>query len=163
MIDKNPLLIIFFVENTRQRVHWAQKPYPSKRTANGAPLSSTINILDTTQSNIHKYSPAMDQSAMGNLAAPLPFPELRKGLNGWSGKCDEFRVVDNVINIKISDGDSNRSPSQEQRELRIDSEGVFSQHVLLSQDHDLYQLWMRKIGPYLGDWVLERGRHGTSI
>jgi len=104
----------------------------------------------------------MDQSEMSNPTA-RPLPELRKGPNGgWWGKCDEFRVVDNVINIKISDANSNRTPTQEQRERRLDDEGNFSQHVHQSSDDHIYQLWMGKIGPYLGDWVLGKGQHGAS-
>jgi len=97
-----------------------------------------------------------------SLTAPSWLPELIKGPNGWSGRCDVFRVVDNVINIKNSDANSNRTPSVEQRERRVE-EGIFQQHVQLSSNEHIYQLWMCKIGPYLGDWVLGKGRHGASL
>jgi len=97
---------------------------------------------------------------MSNPTARL-LPELRKGPNGWWGKCDEFRVVDNVINIKISDANPNRVPTQEQRERRVDDEGDFSQHVQQFRGDHVFELWMGKIGPYLGDWVLGKGRHGA--
>ncbi len=100
---------------------------------------------------------------MGNPTAPSRLPELIQGPQGWSGKCDDFRVVDNVINIKNSDANSNRTPSVEQRERRVDEEGIFQQHVQLAQNEHTYQLWMGKIGPYLGDWVLGKGRHGASL
>lgn len=113
----------------------------------------------------------MDQSEMGNPTAPydssvMPTPELRKGDRGWSGKGwttkgETWRVVDNVIKIKFSDADPSRVPTPEQRIRTVDEEGNFSHHVLMSEDHELYQLWMRKIGPYLGDWVLGKGRYGA--
>lgn len=97
---------------------------------------------------------------MSNPTARLLL-ELRKGPNGWWGKCDEFRVVDNVMNIKISDANPNRVPTQEQRERRVDDEGDFSQHVQQFRGDHVFELWMGKIGPYLGDWVLGKGRHGA--
>jgi hypothetical protein len=41
--------------------------------------------------------------------------------------------------------------------------GNFSEHVLLQSGDDLYHLWMDKIGPYLGDWVLGMSRYGMFI
>jgi len=98
---------------------------------------------------------------MGNPTAPPWLPELIRGPNGWSGRCDDFRVVDNVINIRNSDANSNHTPSAEQRERQVDDEGVFQQHVQLAMNEPIYQLWMNKIGPYLGDWVLGKGRNAS--
>jgi hypothetical protein len=106
----------------------------------------------------------MDQSEMGNPTSTPQLPELIRGPNGWSGKCDDFRVVDNVINIKKnSDANFSLTPSVEQRARRVDDEGIFTQHVQLGQNEPIYQLWMSKIGPYLGDWVLGKGRNGASL
>ena len=109
----------------------------------------------------------MEQSEITNLTLPpepqdtFTLPILEKNANGWEGKCKTFRVVHNVINIKYSDGNPNRVPSAEQRVRTVDDEGNFSHHVQLSENEEIFQLWMRKIGPYLGDWVLGKGRNGT--
>ncbi|KAI0252016.1 hypothetical protein BJV78DRAFT_1153994 [Lactifluus subvellereus] len=85
---------------------------------------------------------------------------LKKGRNGWNGKCDDFRVIDNVVRIKKTDARPSHVPSEAQRQLTWDEEGKnFSQHIQLPPDDHLYQLWMFKIGPYLGDWVLGKGSH----
>jgi len=107
----------------------------------------------------------MEQSEITNLTLPpelqdtFTLPTLTRNSNGWEGKCKTFRVVHNVINIKHSDGDPNRVPSAEQRVRTIDDEGNFSVHVKISENDPLFQLWMHKIGPYLGDWVLGKGRN----
>lgn len=93
--------------------------------------------------------------------------DLRRGPNGWSGKGwiadrEIWRVWNNIIKIKSSDANSTRVPGMEQRKRTVDDEGNFSQWVQLGEEEYLYQLWMRKIGPYLADWVLGKGRHGTS-
>jgi hypothetical protein len=43
--------------------------------------------------------------------------------------------------------------------LTLDEDGIFSEHVLVPYDDHIYQLWMHKIGPYLGDWVLGKPHH----
>ena len=99
--------------------------------------------------------------------APL-VPELRRGENGWSGRgwsADEpetWRVVNNIIKIKYSDGDHSRVPSWEQRQRTVDDERNFSQYLQLDRGNHLYELWMRKIGRYLGDWVLCKNPYGAS-
>ena len=114
----------------------------------------------------------MDQSEIGNPTTPHDnivtlVPELRKSKDGWSGKGwsprgETWRVVNNIIKIKHSDGNPTRAPCFEQRQRMVDDQGNFSVHVLLGQNDPLYQLWMRKIGPYLADWVLGKSRYGAS-
>ena len=111
------------------------------------------------------------ESEMGHPTVPhnnvTLVPELRKGKDGWSGKGwtedgETWRVVNNVIKIKCSDANPNRVPSWEQRRRTVDDEGNFSQYVQLGEQDGLYQLWMRKIGPYIADWVLGKGIYGAS-
>lgn len=94
---------------------------------------------------------------------PMPLPALKKSINGWSGKGDNFRVVENVIKIKKTDAHPSHVPSEDLRQLTMDNEGIFSQYVQPATGSDIYQLWMRKIGPYLGDWVLGKNRYGAII
>jgi hypothetical protein len=94
-------------------------------------------------------------------------PELRRSRDGWSGKGwtadgETWRVVNNIIKIRYSDADYNRVPSEEQRKRTVDNEGNFSEYVRASEDNHLYQLWMRKIGRLLADWVLQKGLYGAS-
>jgi Transcription-silencing protein, cryptic loci regulator Clr2 len=115
----------------------------------------------------------MDQSEMGHYPTPphdnnvTLVPELRRSRDGWSGKGwtadgETWRVVNNIIKIRYSDADYNRVPSEEQRKRTVDNEGNFSEYVRASEDNHLYQLWMRKIGRLLADWVLQKGLYGAS-
>jgi len=112
----------------------------------------------------------MDQSEIGYPTPPHDnnvVPELQRGKDGWSGRGwsaegETWRVVDNVIKVKFSDGNHNRVPSWEQRLRTVDDEGNFSHYLQLGKDHHLYQLWMRKIGRYLADWVLGKSLYGAS-
>lgn len=88
-------------------------------------------------------------------------PRLHHGPDGWSGSGPHFRIVGNVIKIKESDANITHVPNEEQRRRVYDEEGNFSEHVQQTTDDRLYQLWMRKIGPYLGDWVLGKGHRGA--
>jgi hypothetical protein len=94
---------------------------------------------------------------------PMPLPVLRKGRDGWSGKAENFNVRDNVIKIKVTDANPSYVPTVEQRQLTMDEEGNFSQHVQLNASDDLFQLWMCKIGPYLADWGLNKNPYGAFI
>jgi hypothetical protein len=89
-------------------------------------------------------------------------PKLTRGGDGWNGKSENWRVVDNIIRIKNSDGSLKHVPTPEQRIRTVDNEGHFSHHVQINSGDPLYQLWVGKIGPYLGDWVLGKARHGAS-
>jgi hypothetical protein len=60
----------------------------------------------------------------------------------------------------VTGASPNNLPSPEESEWMVNEK---SHHVeiLLGDDH--YRLWMDKIGPYLGDWVLGEGRNGMFI
>jgi hypothetical protein len=140
----------FMLGNNTQRVHRTQPPYPPRK----GPLSEALNTMAT--------APNMDE---GNPTEPQPqqnaVAQLRRGPNGWSGTGKFYRVMDNVIKIKNSDGDKNHVPTPEQRIFAYDEQDNFSQHVLLTKNDDLYQLWMAKIGPCLADWVLGKNPEGA--
>jgi len=86
---------------------------------------------------------------------------LRLGPNGWSTSPSPstFRVFENMIKIKQSDGRADMLPPEDQRNQSktIDDEGGFSKYVQQAPNDGLFQLWMRKIAPYLADWVLGLG------
>jgi len=108
----------------------------------------------------------MDQPNMGNSIEVQPEDNpynLKKGEKGWSGSSEHFGVRYNVIKIKDSDGDQMNVPSLEQRRKIYDENGNFSQHVLLQPGDDIYNLWMDKVGPYLGYWVLDKGFYGMFV
>jgi len=79
--------------------------------------------------------------------------------DGYEGSNEHFGVKYNIIKIKNTDAVHDHMPSEEQRQLTIDEEGKFSQYELQRAGDDTYELWMRKIGPYLADWVLRLPRH----
>jgi len=81
-----------------------------------------------------------------------------KTQDGYEGSSEHFGVKLNVIKIKNSDAVVGNLPTEEQRKRTV-VDGKFSQHTLEEQGDDTYQLWMRKIGPYLADWVLGLPRH----
>jgi hypothetical protein len=81
-----------------------------------------------------------------------------KSSDGYEGRNQHFGVKFNVIKIKNTDAVPDHRPSEE---LTVDEEGKFSQYELQSNDDETYQSWMRKIGPYLADWVLNLPRHGA--
>jgi len=104
------------------------------------------------------------QSNMGNSteAQPEENPyKLKKGGQGWEGSSEHFRVRYNVIKIKNTDANPINLPSLEERQWMGDENGNFSHHIPIPFDDSdgLYRLWMDKIGPYLGDWVLGKGRN----
>jgi hypothetical protein len=79
---------------------------------------------------------------------------------GWRGEGEYFGVRLNVIKIKNTDAQRAHIPNVEQRQLTKDEEGNFSVHEQQHSGDYLYQLWMRKIGPYLADWVLGKKPYG---
>jgi len=106
----------------------------------------------------------MNQSEMGNSSGAQPEGNpyrLQRGVNGWSGSTESFGVRLNIIKIKYSDADPNNVPPEEERLYTIDQGGNFSQHLLIGPGHDLHRLWMDKIGPYLGHWVLGKSFHAS--
>ncbi len=84
-----------------------------------------------------------------------------KGSNGYNGTGEHFRVKDSVIGIKNSDAVSDHQPREEQRQRRVDEEGIFSFYEQQDRDSETYQDWIQKIGPYLADWVLGLPRNGA--
>jgi transcription-silencing protein Clr2 (cryptic loci regulator) len=84
-----------------------------------------------------------------------------KGPNGYNGTGEHFRVVGSVIGIKNSDGVGDHLPREDQRQRRMDKEGIFSFYEQQDKDSDMYRDWMWKIGPYLADWVLGLPRNGA--
>jgi hypothetical protein len=101
----------------------------------------------------------MNQSDVIDLSTEEEYPpdfDLQLVNNeGWKGGNENFRVLGNVIKIKQSDGDATIVPTMEQRQKMYDREGNYSQHRQLFPKSPIFQLWMRKIGPYLADWVLD--------
>jgi Transcription-silencing protein, cryptic loci regulator Clr2 len=94
---------------------------------------------------------------------PTSLPVLRRDPNGWEGQGENFNVHLSIIKIKTTDGNPSYVPSEEQRLRTMDEDGIFSQYVQLPSSDSTFQLWMRKIGPYLADWVLGKRRYGTFI
>ncbi len=84
-----------------------------------------------------------------------------KGPDGYEGSGEHFGVRFNVIRIKNTDAVVGNTPSEEMRRWTVDGEGDRSIHELQDRNHDAYQLWTHKIGPYLADWALGMPRHGT--
>ena len=89
--------------------------------------------------------------------------QLTRGVDGWSGRNEHFRVVGNIIKIKTSDGDINIVPTAQQRSKMYDEFGNYSQHVRLDSSDHIFRLWMNKIGPYLADWVLDKRNDRASF
>lgn len=142
-------------ETKKHRAHMAHRPYPYNRAVHLPPDTNTLN----------RHFPALDnmnQSDTNNSIeeAPQNF-RLRRTNNGWSGKNEHFRVVDNVIKIKYSDADPNIVPTEQQRRKMYDESGNYSLHKLLEKGDHVFQLWMSKIGPYLADWVLDKRNDGA--
>ncbi|KAH9967077.1 hypothetical protein BGW80DRAFT_1562845 [Lactifluus volemus] len=95
---------------------------------------------------------------------PLPLvPLLQRGPTGWFGQGPNYRILDNVIKIKVTDASLGHRPSELQRLRVMDDQGNFSQHIQVAQNDELYKLWMSKIGPYLADWVLGKGRNASPL
>ncbi|KAH9983531.1 hypothetical protein BJV74DRAFT_952425 [Russula compacta] len=103
----------------------------------------------------------MDNSTSTEPQEGNALPKLLYHPEGWTGSGPHFRVIGNVIKIKESDGISTHVPSEQQRRRVYDEEGNCSEHVQLPVNDRIYQLWMNKIGPYLGDWVLGKGRRAS--
>jgi len=98
----------------------------------------------------------------GNVTQPQwdtgPF-KLKKTHDGYEGSNVHFGLKYNVIKIKNTDAVHDHKPSEEQCQLSVDEKGIFSQYEQQQNGDETYQSWMRKIGPYLADWVLHLPRH----
>jgi hypothetical protein len=137
-------LITRLPETKQSRAYRAYRPYPFNRSLYLSPRIDTINGHQSTSDN-------MNQSESTHSPSVL----YRDG-GGWSGGNDRFRVVENVIKIKKSDGYPNIVPTEQQRVKMYDQFGNFSQHIQLYNTDPVFQLWMNKIAPYLADWVLDK-------
>lgn len=103
----------------------------------------------------------LDPNSQGNEAQPHWDRGPIRTNDGYEGSNENFRVMVNVIKIKKTDAVNDHLPSEEQRQFSVDNEGTFSQYEQQAVGSETYQLWMRKIGPYLADWVLRLPRRGA--
>lgn len=99
--------------------------------------------------------------SQGNVTQPQWDKGPRKTPDGYEGSSKLFGVRVNVIKIKKSDAVLGHMPTEEQCQETVDEKGNFSQYEQQKNGDETYQLWMRKIGPYLADWVLQLPRHGA--
>ena len=158
---KGILELIVLSETRKHRAHVAYRPYPHNRAVHLPPRINTLN----------RHFPALDnmnQSDTNNSTEEYPAQSpqefrLRRTNDGWTGKHENFRVVNNVIKIKYSDADENIAPTEQQRRKMYDASGNYSQHKQLFQEDHVFQLWMSKIGPYLADWVLNKRNDGAWL
>ncbi|KAN0116009.1 hypothetical protein V8E52_006315 [Russula decolorans] len=97
--------------------------------------------------------------SQGNVTQPQWDVGPRKSDDGYKGSNEHFGVNYNVIKIKKTDAVLGNAPSEEQRQLSVNERGIFSQYKQQENEDKIYQSWMRKIGPYLADWVLHLPRH----
>ena len=146
-----------------KKVQRASHPYLT-RLKNSSPLSKSYNI--TNQPSISIYPPPqMDPNLtelQGNVTQPQWDIGPLRSHDGYEGSNDHFGVKFNVIKIKNTDAVLSHRPSEEQRQLTIDDEkGLFSEYELQAVGDETYQLWMRKIGPYVAEWALCLPRHGA--
>jgi Transcription-silencing protein, cryptic loci regulator Clr2 len=151
------------IGNNHQKAQKAFQLLPIRK-AQSAPFSTSLDILNIPQSIQPSKNKMLSEGADANGAQDEPLslvPLLQRGPNGWSGQGQNFKIVNNVIKIKVTDASLGHVPSTEQRLRIMDDQGNFSQHVQVGRDDDLYKLWMSKIGPYLADWVLGKGRNGN--
>ncbi|KAI0265955.1 hypothetical protein BC834DRAFT_877116 [Gloeopeniophorella convolvens] len=135
-------------------------PYPATTRFRGplAPLSPS-HLTNRAGNARPARSLPMNTNAVIDLTneddiSPIEIP-LKLGRDGYSVKTDNFRVLDNVIGIKVSDADSRIVPNEQQRRRTYDQHGKVSQHVQIDNLDATFQHWMDVIGPYLADWVLE--------
>ncbi|KAI9464298.1 hypothetical protein F5148DRAFT_186266 [Russula earlei] len=112
--------------------------------------------MESNQSTPSNPIAQMGQSDVEPQGNPELQYDLKRGQKGWNGKGEFFRVLDNVIRIKHTDANFQNTPSAEERIRTVDDEGNFSQYSLIEIGSPLHRLWMDKIGPYLGDWVLRK-------
>lgn len=96
--------------------------------------------------------------SQGNVTQPQWDIGPWKSSDGYEGSNQHFGVKFNVIKIRNTDAVPDHRPSEEST---VDEEGKFSQYELQDSKDETYQSWMRKIGPYLADWVLNLPRHGA--
>jgi hypothetical protein len=146
-----------------KKVHRANHPYP--RPKNSGPLSQTHNTINSHPISSIYPPPQMDldpnlTESQGNVTQPQWDVGPRKSDDGYKGSNEHFGVNYNVIKIKKTDAVLGNAPSEEQRQLSINERGIFSQYKQQENEDEIYQSWMRKIGPYLADWVLHLPRHG---
>ena len=147
-----------------KKAHRANHPYP--RPKNSGPLSQTHNNIDSHPTSSIYPPPQMDlDPSLAELQENVTQPQWDVGPlktnDGYEGRSKHFGVKMNVIKIKNTDAVPGNAPNEEQRQLSVNERGNFSQYIQQTNGDDTYQLWMRKIGPYLADWVLQLPRHGA--
>jgi hypothetical protein len=99
--------------------------------------------------------------SQGSVIQPQWITGPWKTHDGYKGSSEHFGVKLNVIKIKNTDAIIGHMPSEEQRQLSVDEDGIFSRYELQNAGDNLYQSWMHKIGPYLADWALGLPRRGA--
>jgi hypothetical protein len=144
----------------RKKPHRASHPYQSRHN-NSTPLLQAHNIIHNSHPTSIYPPPQMDQLDP-NLTQPQWDTGPIKSHAGYTGSNEHFGVRENVIKIKNSDGVLDHIPSEEQRR-GTEEDGKFSQYELQKTRDDTYQLWMNKIGPYLGDFALGLPRRGAFL
>jgi hypothetical protein len=99
--------------------------------------------------------------SQGNVTQPQWDKGPKETHEGYEGSSEHFGVRLNVIKIKNTDAIIGHMPSEEQRQRSVDERGNFSQYELQKVGDNSYQLWMRRIGPYLAKWALRLPRSGA--
>ncbi|KAI0065736.1 hypothetical protein BV25DRAFT_1897846 [Artomyces pyxidatus] len=75
---------------------------------------------------------------------------------GYSYDHPLYRVEENVITLKVSDGDRNFVPSDEWRRRKV-KDGRVSYYYPVSPDHHIFKRWLEVLGGMLAKHVLDKG------